>query len=379
MIASQHSVSYPSMLTRSRGAQFRDLFVSLGGVLAVTLVYARWLHVSNSTTVALSYLLIVLVVAARSRLWVAVVTSFAAMTCINFFFLPPVGHLTIADPQNWIALVSFIAVSLVASRLSAVAHDRAAIAIERAQFLEERKTIEIARKSEELKSALLASLAHDLGTPLTAIRVAASNLHGSWLTEDQRHEQSELVLTEVERLQRLFQNILEMARIDAGAIALDHQWVHPRKSSMPRVGWWSTLFARTRSTSPRILERLVKLDPRLTSARWRTCSRTPRSIRRRDRRFLSRRESRPTAWRFPCAIADLGFRPRIFRTSSSAFTAEATRSGRLGHRHGIVDHSRSARRRERAGMGGECPDGGAMFTIRGAGRDTRRRQRRRTT
>src|SRR5206468_3316757 len=61
----------------------------------------------------------------------------------------------------------------------------AAIAIERAQFLEERKAAEMARQSEELKSALLASLAHDLRTPLTAIRVAASNLQASWLGESE--------------------------------------------------------------------------------------------------------------------------------------------------------------------------------------------------
>ena len=51
-----------------------------------------------------------------------------------------------------------------------------AIAIERAQFLEERKAGELTRQSEELKTALLASLGHDLRTPLTAIRVAASNM-----------------------------------------------------------------------------------------------------------------------------------------------------------------------------------------------------------
>ena len=50
-----------------------------------------------------------------------------------------------------------------------------AIAIERAQFLEERKAGELARQSEQFKTALLASLGHDLRTPLTAIRVAASN------------------------------------------------------------------------------------------------------------------------------------------------------------------------------------------------------------
>ena len=44
------------------------------------------------------------------------------------------------------------------------------------RFLEERKAAELTRQSEELKTALLASLGHDFRTPLTAIRVAASNL-----------------------------------------------------------------------------------------------------------------------------------------------------------------------------------------------------------
>ena len=56
-----------------------------------------------------------------------------------------------------------------------------AIAIERAQFLEERKAGELTRQSEELKTALLASLGHDLRTPLTAIRVAATNIQASSL------------------------------------------------------------------------------------------------------------------------------------------------------------------------------------------------------
>ena len=72
--------------------------------------------------------------------------------------------------------------------------------------------------AREFKSALLASLAHDLRTPLTTIRVAASNLHASWLTDVQRDEQADLVVAEVERLTRLFQNILEMTRIEAGAV-----------------------------------------------------------------------------------------------------------------------------------------------------------------
>jgi hypothetical protein len=93
-----------------------------------------------------------------------------------------------------------------------------AIAIERMRFLEERKSAELTRQSEELKTALLASLGHDLRTPLTAIRVAAGNLKATWLPEEGRAEQSDLILAEVERLMRLFNNVLEMARIDAGAV-----------------------------------------------------------------------------------------------------------------------------------------------------------------
>ncbi len=103
----------------------------------------------------------------------------------------------------------------------------AAIAIERAQFLDDRKAADLARQGEALKSALLASLGHDLRTPLTAIRVAASNLQASWPDERERREQSDLILTEVDRLTRLFQNILEMARIDAGAVTEDTRWVAP--------------------------------------------------------------------------------------------------------------------------------------------------------
>ena len=103
----------------------------------------------------------------------------------------------------------------------------AAIGIERAHLLEERKAAELTRQSEQLKTTLLASLSHDLRTPLTAIRIAASNLNQAELTSDERLEQGDLILSEVERLSRLFQNVLEMARIDAGAVPTESRWTHP--------------------------------------------------------------------------------------------------------------------------------------------------------
>src|SRR6478736_1497071 len=107
------------------------LGAGVGAVALVTPVYVTWLHVSNAATVSTTFLLIVLVVATTSRLRVAVATSVIAVLSFNFFFLPPVGTFTIADPQNWIALFAFLTVSLVASRLSAGVRSRTLEALAR--------------------------------------------------------------------------------------------------------------------------------------------------------------------------------------------------------------------------------------------------------
>ncbi len=117
----------PARVRRDAGR----LALALGAVAIVTLVYGAAWHVSNAAIVSTTFLLVVLIVAATAPLWVAVTTSLAAMLCFNFFFLPPVGHWTIADPHNWVALVAFLAVSLVASNLSSIARVRTREAIGR--------------------------------------------------------------------------------------------------------------------------------------------------------------------------------------------------------------------------------------------------------
>jgi two-component system, OmpR family, sensor histidine kinase KdpD len=394
-----------SAVARTR-ADLTGLAAGLVAIAAISLAFVSWLHVSNAATVSTTFLLVVVVVAATSRLWVAIAVSVAAVFSFNFFFLPPVGALTIADPQNWIALFAFVAVSLVASQLSAATRARTdeaierrdelarlfdlsrdvlqmtetrealatlaravgrrfdlnvvaialprgtgwdvvepapssiswndaeltaafahaqsslefdarartygghrtmttgsgvirlvplrsgtrpigllaasgrpieagtldalggvvALAIERAQLLDERKAGELARQGEQLKTALLASLAHDLRTPLTAIRVAASNIKGGWLADGDRAEQTDLILSEVERLTRLFQNILEMARIDAGAVAADARWVHPAEivaAAREQVEHALTGHPVALDVTP---DTPVRLDPRLTAS-----------------------------------------------------------------------------------------------------------------
>src|SRR4030095_16788579 len=98
----------------------RDVLVLVAGVAAVGLIRAliRLVPDVNTTTVALGLLLVVLATATVGRLRIATVVSIVAMLAFNYFFLPPVGTFTIADPQNWIALFAFLVVAIIASNLS---------------------------------------------------------------------------------------------------------------------------------------------------------------------------------------------------------------------------------------------------------------------
>ena len=142
----------------------------------------------------------------------------------------------------------------------------AAIAVERAHLLAAQKAAELSRQSEALKSALLASLAHDLRTPLTAITVAANNVTAPWLDEAGRHEQRDLILVEAERLDRLFQNILDMARIDAHAVSAERRWVHPAEILEAARGQVEHNLAGRTVAVAVDGESVVFLDPRLTAS-----------------------------------------------------------------------------------------------------------------
>ena len=109
--------------------------LAFGALAGIVLVYRLWLHV-NSTTVALTLLLFILVIAAEWRLRYAVVISIFATACYNFFFLPPVGTFTISDPQNWLTLFAFLVTSIIASRLSQRARNEARDARARQHELE---------------------------------------------------------------------------------------------------------------------------------------------------------------------------------------------------------------------------------------------------
>jgi len=108
--------------------------VSTLAAFAAVAIVTSALHAlgaGSPTTVALCYLLVVLFTASVSPLTAAIACALAATLALNFFFMPPVGTFTIADPHNWVALVVFLVVASVASHLSSTARAREREAVAR--------------------------------------------------------------------------------------------------------------------------------------------------------------------------------------------------------------------------------------------------------
>src|ERR1700761_3457357 len=87
------------------------------GAVVIVLLYRSVVHV-NQTTVALTFLVLILITASRWRLAYSIYLSLLCALLYNFFFLPPVGTFTINDPQDWVALGAFLWPSLLGRQLS---------------------------------------------------------------------------------------------------------------------------------------------------------------------------------------------------------------------------------------------------------------------
>ena len=105
-------------------------------IVAALVPLCQFMH-ANSSTVGFAFLLAVLAVSAAWGLRCAIFLSVIATLAYNFFFLPPIGTFTVADPQNWIALFTFLLTAVIASQLSERARRETANADNRRRELEQ--------------------------------------------------------------------------------------------------------------------------------------------------------------------------------------------------------------------------------------------------
>jgi len=133
----------------------------------------------------------------------------------------PVGLLGVAFEESESALAPE------QRRLLDAVSDQAAVAIERTNLATSIEDARVMTETEQLRSALLSSLSHDLRTPLVSIIGSATSLvtFGDTLSADNRTELLETVLEEAERLNRFVQNLLDMTRLGYGALKPKRDWV----------------------------------------------------------------------------------------------------------------------------------------------------------
>lgn len=212
-----------------------------GGVLVCVLALFPFRNHLNSTPVALAFLLVVLFTAAVYGSSPAIAVSIISVLCFNYFFLPPYSTLAIADPQNWVAFCAFLVTALIAGNLSSRVRRRAEEAEGRQKeirslydqltaMFEKASQAEAMKQSEQLKSALLDAVTHDLRTPLTSMKVAVTSMlttdSQSSMDEEGRREMLEVINTEIDRLNHHLEGLIEIAQIEAGAMQPRRSWTN---------------------------------------------------------------------------------------------------------------------------------------------------------
>jgi two-component system, OmpR family, sensor histidine kinase KdpD len=96
----------------------RSMLVALSGIVGVTFTCYRLIHV-NVTTAALALLLAILFTGTYAKFFETIAAAILATLCLDYFFIPPIGSITLADPRDWAALIAFLTVSVLATNLSA--------------------------------------------------------------------------------------------------------------------------------------------------------------------------------------------------------------------------------------------------------------------
>jgi two-component system sensor histidine kinase KdpD len=163
----------------------------------VTAVLLAFRGVLNEAHVALAYLVVVLAGGAQRGRPLGLVLAGLAFLCFDWFFLPPYGTLTVERPIDWGVLIAFLGTSVIVTQL----------------FERARREAEAAHMAR-LREQMLASVSHDLRTPLTTIKALAHDLAAAG------DERAQTIEEEADRLTTLVGDLLDLSRLNSGAATL---------------------------------------------------------------------------------------------------------------------------------------------------------------
>jgi K+-sensing histidine kinase KdpD len=185
---------------------------SLAAVVAATLISWPMYGRLDDANLVMVFLLATVFTATRYARGPAVMASFLSVLAFDFFFVPPTFSFEISDIQYLFTVAVMLVVALVISNLTANLRSQAKLAVR----VEE----------ESMRNALLSAISHDFRTPLAAIVGASGSLleDAAYLSEDVKREFVQTIYNESLRMTRLANNILDMARLEVGAMTLNREW-----------------------------------------------------------------------------------------------------------------------------------------------------------
>jgi two-component system, OmpR family, sensor histidine kinase KdpD len=189
---------------------------ALGATATCTLAGLAMRTRFDLVNIAMVYLLAVVIVALRYSRGPAVLTSLLAVAAFDFLFVPPEGTLSVDDVQYLLTFAILLAVGLVISHLKNNVRMRA----------REQAKLEAAAQTERIRSTLLASISHDLRTPLAVMTGASSSLaeRGERLSAEERQALARSIYAQARDMSERVAKLLQMTRLEAGGIALERDW-----------------------------------------------------------------------------------------------------------------------------------------------------------
>lgn len=199
--------------------QLYGALVALVGLPALTVGLVPLREDLAVESALLLYLLVVVATAAIGGVWPALAAAVAAVGVVNWFFTPPYHELSIAEGEHVLALVVFLVVAAVVALYVTVADrnasDSAAVRAEAAAL----------DSANELRTALLSAVSHDLRTPLASIKASVSSLraHDVAWSATETADFLAAIEDDTDRLNQLVGNLLDMSRLQAGALELTRQ------------------------------------------------------------------------------------------------------------------------------------------------------------
>lgn len=203
-------------MTRSIAASPSHFGAALAIVVGCT--FANWLLTRwlSPTDAAMVYLLGVMITAVYYDRAVSIAAALLSFLAFDFFFVPPTLTLRFASTEYLITGLVLLLVSLVTSAL-----------VSRIRWeTQSAARAELAANEERIRSSLLASLSHDLRTPLAVIAGSASSLRENRdrMSREQQNQLLETIYQRSVSMSTEVSDLLEMTRLNAGRVTLDRQW-----------------------------------------------------------------------------------------------------------------------------------------------------------